>query len=205
MSTGPQELESQISSVPVDYVDPNHPHLPTDVKDQLPPRPYYRRINKKAVLVIIAIILVILSAVVGGKFGTDLAKRPLMKLAESEMQTVYSITTVFTTNPSASEKASELVSATTTSTQTSSLASGTTPRPTPTAPGANPPTPETPSKSTSLPILEPSKSKKQCFSTGRWPSLEACSERCAVNNKPGQEAHCEMDTNAVIKCVICKL
>jgi hypothetical protein len=206
MATGPQKLESHRSDVPADYVDPNHPHFPTEIEGQLPPRPYYKRVNKNALLIIGAIILVIVSAVVGGKFGAGLAKRPVMSSTASK--TVYSTTTIITTSSFTGGKAFEMISVTSTFAQTSSLVSSTTlttSMPATETSKAHPPEQGVSSSSLAALISGPPKFKKQCYSTGRWPSLEECNKQCAINNKPGQEAHCEVDTNAVIKCIICKL
>jgi hypothetical protein len=90
-------IEPQATGVPNDFVDPNHPHFPHDPEAALPERPYkyVPFMSKKSTQIALAVIFVLLSyvaaALVGGKVGMNMAKRPAAN------ETLYSTTTVFAT------------------------------------------------------------------------------------------------------------
>lgn len=90
-------IEVQATGVPNDFADPNHPHFPHDPEAQLPERPYkyVPFTSKKSTRIVLVVIFALLSyvaaALIGGKVGMNLAKRP------ASNEAVYSTTTVFTT------------------------------------------------------------------------------------------------------------
>jgi hypothetical protein len=90
-------IEPQATGVPDDFVDPNHPHFPHDPEAALPERPYkfVPFMSKKPTQIAMVVIFVLLSyiatALVGGKVGMIMTKRPAAN------ETVYSTTTVFAT------------------------------------------------------------------------------------------------------------
>jgi hypothetical protein len=71
MPTTTHKIEPTHTGVPVDQLDRNHPHFPADLEDQLPPRPYYKRVNKIGMLVFGAVVLLVVAAVLGANVGTD--------------------------------------------------------------------------------------------------------------------------------------
>jgi hypothetical protein len=197
-------LELHHTGVPVDQRDPNHSHFPGDIES----RPFRRSfMTKKAKwitsLVVLAIASVITAIIVGATLGMGMAKKPAHTVVTSttsaQVETVYTTTDVFSTSithfhtpdPTTTRPAPKTVIITTT-------LDVPTPTPTPEPPKEEPPKPPETSKDAPPPDFE-----GRCYIGGNFETDDECKATCQ-NLAKGRVAHCEVDTNATHKCVVCK-
>jgi hypothetical protein len=191
-------IELHHTGVPVDRRDPNHPHFPGDIETRAFKRSCMTKGARRiTALVLLAIASIITALIVGGTLGMGRAKKPAPAIATStasaEVETVYTTTNVFSTS---------VVTHFITSNPTT-IATTTTPSvPTPTS-TSEPPEEESP-KPSKTPMDEPSPgSGGRCYIAGNFGTNAECEKTCQDLVR-GRKAYCEVDMNAVYKCVICK-
>jgi hypothetical protein len=192
-------LELHHTGVPVDQRDPNHPHFPGDIES----RPFKRSfMTKKArwitSLVVLAIASVITAIIVGATLGMRMAKKPahtvVISTTSAQVETVYTTTNVFSTSVVTHSHTQDPTTITTTTTRPAPktvIITTTLDAPTPT------PTPEPPKEE------PPPDFEGRCYIGGNFGTDDECQATCK-NLVKGRVAHCEVDTNAMHKCVICK-
>jgi hypothetical protein len=184
--------------VPVDQRDPNHPHFPGGIEA----RSFKRScITNKArwitALVLLAVASIIIAIIVGGTLGVGMAKKPAPSIATStastKVETVYTTTNVFSTSVATHSTTPDPTTITTTTTLSTST-------PTPTS---EPPKQEPPKPSNAPNDEPPSDFGGKCHIAGNFGTNEGCEETCQDLVR-GRKAHCEVETNGIHKCVICK-
>jgi hypothetical protein len=195
MTTQNKPIELHHTGVPVDFRDPNHPHFPGDLEAQPSKHPF---MNKKARLtttfVVLAIASIITAVLVGGKLGMRIVKKPSPVLVTStasvQVATAYMTTIVVST---------DVVTYSATPDPTTITTTTTLPLPTPTLT----PTLEPPKMGFEPPKDKPPEDTKgKCFVVGNWGTNAECNKSCV--DTPDQSAHCEVDSNAGHKCVVCR-
>jgi hypothetical protein len=208
IETKPIELHH--TGVPVDQRDPNHPHFPGDIES----RPFkHSFMTKKArwitSLVVLAIASVITAIIVGATLGMGMAKKPahtiVTSTASAQVETVYTTTNVFSTSVVTHFHTQDPTTIKTTTTRPAPktvIVTTTLDAPTPT-PTPEPPK-EEPLKPPETPKDEPPPDfERMCYIGGNFGTDDECQATCK-NLVQGRVAHCEVDTNAMHKCVICK-
>jgi hypothetical protein len=208
IETKPIELHH--TGVPVDQRDPNHPHFPGDIES----RPFkHSFMTKKArwitSLVVLAIASVITAIIVGATLGMGMAKKPahtiVTSTASAEVEKVYTTTNVFSTSVVTHFHTQDPTTIKTTTTRpapksviVTTTLDAPTPTPTPEPPKEEPPKPPETPKDEPHPDFE-----RMCYIGGNFGTDDECQATCK-NLVQGRVAHCEVDTNAMHKCVICK-
>lgn len=89
--------------MPVDHRDPNHPHFPGDLEAQPAKQPL---VSKKAWWITAGVgsvkLSLVISILVGGKMGMDMAKKPLLPpvylTISAEVDIMYTTTTTISTS-----------------------------------------------------------------------------------------------------------